>query len=236
MKNKSKKIMIILGITILLITLGIVLPIIVKGDNNNAGKAQVLSGKTFTSGSLVASSGEMTDYSKLPLQTVSLAVNANGVQTLELQPGYYKSIQIDASALYQEAYNAGVAAGKEGLYTQEQYDAYGTQQYNAGLAAGVTTHDQTYTYPSGSTGAKYDLGINHKYRYVNAANVYAKGKADGQAVAKTCNWSYTITRYYDQMWGSIVVGGKTVVNFGGRNWSDIPADKGSISASGSVSV
>ena len=115
MKNKNEKILVIVSLTILLVTLGIVMPLMVKGDNNNAGVKQVLSGKTFSSGSLVAANGEMTDYSKLPLQTVVLADNANGVQTLELQPGYYESIQIDASALYEQAYNAGVAAATENM-------------------------------------------------------------------------------------------------------------------------
>ena len=41
------------------------------------------------------------------------------------------------------------------------------------------TNSGTYTYPSGSTGATYDMGATNGIRYVNAANVYAKGKADG---------------------------------------------------------
>ena len=42
-----------------------------------------------------------------------------------------------------------------------------------------TTHTDTYTYPSGSTGGTYDMGVDHKYRKVNATNVYNKGKTDG---------------------------------------------------------
>ena len=37
----------------------------------------------------------------------------------------------------------------------------------------------TYTYASGSTGGTVDLGARNNYRYVNASNVYNKGKADG---------------------------------------------------------
>lgn len=48
-----------------------------------------------------------------------------------------------------------------------------------------TTHTDTYTYPSGSTGGTYDMGVSHTYRYVNASNVYTKGKADGKTVHST---------------------------------------------------
>lgn len=37
----------------------------------------------------------------------------------------------------------------------------------------------TYTYPANSTGGTYDMGAGNNLRYVNASNVYAKGKADG---------------------------------------------------------
>lgn len=43
----------------------------------------------------------------------------------------------------------------------------------------------TYTFPSGSTGATYDMGSTNTIRKVNASNVYAKGKAD----AKTSDFS-----------------------------------------------
>ena len=39
----------------------------------------------------------------------------------------------------------------------------------------------TYTYASGSTGGTVDLGARNTYRYVNATNVYNKGKADGNS-------------------------------------------------------
>lgn len=38
-------------------------------------------------------------------------------------------------------------------------------------------HTETYTFPSGN-GDTVDLGLSHIYRYVNASNVYAKGKSD----------------------------------------------------------
>jgi len=39
----------------------------------------------------------------------------------------------------------------------------------------------TYTYPANSTGGTYDMGTGNNLRYVNASNVYSKGKADGHA-------------------------------------------------------
>ncbi len=37
----------------------------------------------------------------------------------------------------------------------------------------------TYTFASDSTGGTVDLGARNNYRYVNAVNVYNKGKSDG---------------------------------------------------------
>lgn len=42
-----------------------------------------------------------------------------------------------------------------------------------------TDSTATYTYAANSTGGTVDLGAKNNYRYVNASNVYAKGKADG---------------------------------------------------------
>ena len=37
----------------------------------------------------------------------------------------------------------------------------------------------TYTYATNSTGGTVDMGARNNYRYVNAQNVYTKGKSDG---------------------------------------------------------
>lgn len=47
------------------------------------------------------------------------------------------------------------------------------------------TNSATYTYPANSTGGTVDLGDTNAYRYVNAANVYAKGVADGVAAPES---------------------------------------------------
>lgn len=56
---------------------------------------------------------------------------------------------------------------------------YGYKDLSNNFVPFKTTHTDTYTYPSGSTGGTYDMGVNHQYRYVNASNVYNKGKTDG---------------------------------------------------------
>jgi len=64
----------------------------------------------------------------------------------------------------------------------------------------------TYTFASGSTGSTVDLGANNNYRYINATNVYNKGKSDGGLTYseftpsgrsdKTLGTNFTINAYY----------------------------------------
>ncbi len=59
----------------------------------------------------------------------------------------------------------------------------GSQAIAAGYYSGGTItankNTDTYTFPANSTGAKYDMLETNLVRYVDATNVYAKGKADG---------------------------------------------------------
>lgn len=58
----------------------------------------------------------------------------------------------------------------------------------------------TYTYPANSTGGTYDMGTTNNLRYVNASNVYAKGKADGVSFSRIATHNngniYTFTAAY----------------------------------------
>jgi hypothetical protein len=55
--------------------------------------------------------------------------------------------------------------------------------YHDGLGTvSVSPNTGTYTYPVGSTGSTVDMGDTNTYRYVNAENVYNKGKVDGTTV------------------------------------------------------
>ena len=47
----------------------------------------------------------------------------------------------------------------------------------------------TYTYVVNSTGGTVDLGARNNYRYVNAENVYTKGKADGAQTPPTISFT-----------------------------------------------
>ena len=49
----------------------------------------------------------------------------------------------------------------------------------------------TYTFASGSTGSTVDLGANNNYRYINATNVYNKGKADAGSGDQLYFWYFT---------------------------------------------
>lgn len=55
-------------------------------------------------------------------------------------------------------------------------------KYLSKVTVNALTMSGTYTFASGSTGGTVDLGANNTYRYVNASNVYAKGKADGDVL------------------------------------------------------
>lgn len=46
------------------------------------------------------------------------------------------------------------------------------------VTVNAQSHSGTYTFAANDTGNTKDLGTAHDYRYVNASNVYAKGKAD----------------------------------------------------------
>lgn len=109
--------------------------------------------------------------------------------------------------------------------------------YNALVAKGITPASEslsdilaaintivvpsgTYTYPSGSTGGNVDVT---NYAQVNAANVYAKGKADGGSGKVTPSYAYiadTAGQYnawrYDNLYTfSAEVGAVYAIAFGG---------------------
>lgn len=105
-----------------------------------------------------------------------------------------------------------------------------------------TTHTETYTYPSGSTGGTYDMGTDHKYRYVNAENVYNKGKADYTVTTVTTlksdtsanyasNLAYTFTSSY-KLAIAIAIGG----DYNGNQVASVTVNPSSkVALSGSLS-
>lgn len=65
-------------------------------------------------------------------------------------------------------------------------------QYASANVNVPNSNSGTYTYGSGSTGGTVDLGVNNTYRYVNAGNVYKKGKADGSITVTSQSRSATV--------------------------------------------
>lgn len=47
------------------------------------------------------------------------------------------------------------------------------------IQTGTLAQTDTYTYASDSTGGTIDMGVQNRYRYVNASNVYTAGKGAG---------------------------------------------------------
>ena len=69
-------------------------------------------------------------------------------------------------------------------------NSYGYKTTSGTFVAFRGDSTDTYTYASGSTGGTVDLGARNNYRYVNASNVYSKGKGDG---VTTHTGTYTLT-------------------------------------------
>ena len=154
---KIKKVILILSITTIIILSCILIPLIINGDSNSAQTAQVLEGKTFTSDLVgVTVQGTMKDFSDV-LVTKTIAADKKGVSTVALDPGYYDSVQIDASAVY----DAGVAAGKNtltgGNATAAQIlkdkTAYVNGKLVTGSMATLTSSNFSGTHSSSTAGA-----------------------------------------------------------------------------------
>ena len=130
-------------------------------EEEEAGVEQVLSGKTFTSTAAgVGAAGALADYTQ-NLQTAVVGANEKGISTLNVLPGYYEQIQVDASAVY----NKGVADGTQSLsggnatagQILKDKTAYvggslvtGTMPNN-GATGGTINPGGTYTIPAGYT-------------------------------------------------------------------------------------
>ncbi len=56
--------------------------------------------------------------------------------------------------------------------------SYGYKKTDGTFVAFRSDSTGTYTFPVNSTGSTVDLGAKNTYRYVNATNVYEKGKSD----------------------------------------------------------
>lgn len=99
-----------------------------------------------------------------------------------------------------------------------------TEYANADVAV-PNSNSGTYTFPANDTGGTKDLGVANTYRYVNAGNVYNKGKADGASGKYTPQFtyvgnaagSYNAWRYDNLFSFSAVNGGIYALAMGGTS-------------------
>ena len=201
MKNKSEKILVIAAITILLVTLSIIVPIIVKGDNNDAGKAQVLSGKTFTNGSAVAIAGQMQNFGGQIPEVTATAADEDYIATIDLDDGYYESVKINAKPIYDRGVAAGAASiprltssnfsGTHSGTTAGEASTYTVKSTSAGYVENDTTvasltAETSPTIATTSATGTQTINVTPGYYNkisVNQTNAYDKGKTDATASA-----------------------------------------------------
>ena len=94
----------------------------------------------------------------------------------------------------------------------------------------------TYTFPANDTGGTKDLGATNSYRYVNAENVYNKGKADGGSGKKSISVANITTKDISSsadVTFSATNGAIYAVAFGGRD--SVPDSAPSLSGANNLS-
>ena len=109
--NNKRVLIYIITIAVSFVAGGIVMPIIVKGDNNIASTSQVLSGKTFSTAGAVKVAGTMQNFAGQIPEVTAIAADEAYVATIDLDDGYYESIKINAKPIY----DAGVTSGTNSL-------------------------------------------------------------------------------------------------------------------------
>lgn len=127
---------------------------------------------------------ELYNKAKNPVTTAT----ATKEQILSGQTAWVNGEKITGTMLNQGAKTATINPG--GSYTIPA----GYHNGSGKITANPNQNSGTYIYPENATGEIIDLGINNTYRYVNAANVYAKGQADGQSSVSpiTLSGSYSL--------------------------------------------
>lgn len=81
--------------------------------------------------------------------------------------------------MFNKAVDTAADRNNTRLYVGEDNKLHFTDKAGADSALNFKLHDATYTFDANSTGSVVDLGTRHKYRYVNAQNVYSKGLTEG---------------------------------------------------------
>ncbi len=179
-----------------------------------ATAGDVLTGKTFTNSSTSGANGSMANNG-----AVSASLNT-GTTSYTIPAGYHNgsgtvsiATQEKSATPSTSAQNITPDSGKvlskvsvSAISTQEKTS---TPTTRSATAATITpdsgkylskvtvntnsvpnSNNGTYTFPVNDTGGTKDLGDTNSYRYVNAQNVYNKGKADGAGLKELIGVTY----------------------------------------------
>lgn len=128
-------------------------------DFGGAATSSVLSGQTFTSSNGLKQTGTMANWSNT-IQTASTSTPSGK------SAGQFSLYRVNGSNI-------------EVIPAYGYYGAWDWSKEIIKVPVPANQNSGTYTYAANSTGGTVDLGATNTYRYVNASNVYAKGKADG---------------------------------------------------------
>ena len=139
-----------------------------------ATAGDVLSGKTFTNSSTVGESGSMTNNG-----AVSATLNTT-TTSYTVPAGYHDgsgSVSITTQTKTSTPTSRSATAA---TVTPDSGKVLSSVTVNT--TSVPNSNSGTYTYPAGSTGATYNMGATNTIQYVNAENVYSKGKEDSQFI------------------------------------------------------
>ena len=151
-----------------------------KFTGGNAAASQILSGKTaYVGGKLVT--GTMPERGSSGYVAGDKAWHYDNRIYFGFEHGYYPAASFGGMSNVSERCISYSSLARDIGLTADKLMSGNTILGIAGTASGATNHTGTYTLTSSETGTK-DLTASHSYRYINATNVYNKGKTDGATV------------------------------------------------------
>ena len=190
----------------------------------NATAADVLSGKTFSNSSDKGITGSMPSRSN-GTQAVGSGIDSTG-PLVYFPYGYYPSYSENRAYVYMTAAQAVAACPSQTKSTTASRSAQTITPDSGKLLSSVSIAkypDASGNYTCGSNNgaaSSNDMGATNNYRYVNATNVYNKGKADGftnsltviatQSHYKNINFSLTAAQTSGYRCLLMLVGGATL--------------------------
>lgn len=150
---------------------------IVSGKDDTPGGVEN-STDLYTSGGVFATVADLREAFQAGVDAVYNAVVAEGVTPASSTP-------TDIAAAIAIIRNGGTAAAADIVAGKTAYSG-------KILLTGTRAASSTYTFPANDTGGTKDLGAQNLYRYVNAANVYNKGYANGRAQGQSDEKAITL--------------------------------------------